>query len=41
MEKRGASPDELREFIMGERAKKSWMEREVDLEYLLAGKSWA
>ena len=37
MEKRGASLEELRQFIMGERAKKSWMEGEVDLGILACG----
>jgi NAD(P)H-dependent flavin oxidoreductase YrpB (nitropropane dioxygenase family) len=37
MEKRGASLEGLREFIMGERAKKSWMEGEVDLGILACG----
>ena len=37
MEKRGASLEELKEFIMGERAKKSWVEGEVDLGILACG----
>ena len=37
MENRGASLEELRQFIMGERAKKSWIEGEVDLGILACG----
>jgi NAD(P)H-dependent flavin oxidoreductase YrpB (nitropropane dioxygenase family) len=37
MEKQGASLEELKEFILGERAKKSWMEGDVDLGILPCG----
>jgi NADH:quinone reductase (non-electrogenic) len=37
MEKRGASLEELKEFIMGERARKSWLEGDVDLGILPSG----
>jgi NAD(P)H-dependent flavin oxidoreductase YrpB (nitropropane dioxygenase family) len=37
MEKRGASLEELKEFIMGERARKSWLEGDVDLGILACG----
>ena len=37
VEKRGASLEELKEFIMGERARKSWLEGDVDLGILPCG----